>query len=101
MTVTADRTGASTSGLRASRPAQARAGTREQLSRAERVARGKDARVAAPLEALPAIAAAALRARRMHRRWPWFGCDRYLGTPLVEIRRKYGVLVPGRCGAAR
>ena len=51
MTVTADRTRASKSGLRASRPAQARAGTREQLSRAERVARGKDARAAAPLEA--------------------------------------------------
>ena len=51
MTVTADRTGASKSGLRASRPAQARAGTRGQLSRAERAARGKDARAAAPLEA--------------------------------------------------
>ena len=50
MTVTADRTGAARSGPRASRPGQARAGTAEQLSRADRVARGKDARGVAPLE---------------------------------------------------
>ena len=50
MTVTADRTGAARSGPRASRPGQARAGTAEQLSRADRVARGKDARAVAPLE---------------------------------------------------
>ena len=50
MTVTADRTGATRSGPRASRPGQARAGTGEQLSRADRVARGKDARGVAPLE---------------------------------------------------
>ena len=50
MTVTADRTGAARSGPRASRPGQARAGTAEQLSRADRVARGKDARAIAPLE---------------------------------------------------
>ncbi len=50
MTVTADRTGAARSGPRASRPGQARAGTAEQLSRADRMARGKDARAVAPLE---------------------------------------------------
>jgi len=38
------------SGARASRPGAARAGTVEQLSRADRVARGRDARAAAPLE---------------------------------------------------
>ena len=50
MTVTAGRTGATRSGARASRPAQPQAGTGQQLSRAERVARGKDARAGAPLE---------------------------------------------------
>jgi len=38
------------SGARASRPGPAQAGTPEQLSRADRVARGKDARAVAPLE---------------------------------------------------
>ena len=46
MTVTAGRR----SGARASRPGAARAGTGEQLSRADRAARGKDARAVAPLE---------------------------------------------------
>ena len=49
MTVTASpRLGGS--GARASRPGPARAETVEQLSRADRVARGKDARAVAPLE---------------------------------------------------
>ena len=47
MTVTAGRR----SGTRTSRPDPARAETVEQLSRADRVARGKDARAVAPLEA--------------------------------------------------
>ena len=38
------------SGARASRPGPARAGTPEQLSRADRAARGKDARAVAPLD---------------------------------------------------
>ena len=46
--VTASR--ASTSGARASARGPARAGTVEQLSRADRAARGKDARAVAPLE---------------------------------------------------
>ena len=46
MTATAGRR----SRARASRPGPARAGTGEQLSRADRVARGKDARAVAPLE---------------------------------------------------
>ena len=46
MTVTAGRR----SGARASRPGAARAGTGEHLSRADRVAQGKDARAVAPLE---------------------------------------------------
>ncbi len=50
MTVTAGRAAARRSGVRASRPRQARAATVEHLSRADRVARGKDARAVAPLE---------------------------------------------------
>ena len=46
MTVTAGRK----PGTRASRPRPARAETVQQLSRADRVARGKDARAVAPLE---------------------------------------------------
>src|SRR6478672_4419807 len=46
MTVTADRR----SGVRASRPGPDRAGAVGELSRADRVARGKDARAVAPLE---------------------------------------------------
>ena len=48
MTVTADRGAARRSGTRASGPGPARAA--EQLSRADRAARGKDARAVAPLE---------------------------------------------------
>ena len=48
MTVTADRVAARRSGARASGGSPARAA--EHLSRADRVARGKDARAAAPLE---------------------------------------------------
>lgn len=55
---------------------------------------GHRRRLLALLSALPAIAAAALRARRMSRRWPWDGYDRYLDTPLADIRREYGVRVP-------
>ena len=50
MTVTADGV-MGKSGARASRPRPARAGTVEQLSRADRAARGKEARALAPLEA--------------------------------------------------
>ena len=50
MTVTADGVTGRKSGARASRPHPARAGAVEQLSRADRVARGKDARAQAPLD---------------------------------------------------
>ena len=50
MTVTADRGAAGRSGARASGRGPARAAPVEQLSRADRVARGKDARAVAPLE---------------------------------------------------
>ena len=50
MTVTADGVVAGGSGARASGRGPARAGTVEHLSRADRVARGKDARAVAPLE---------------------------------------------------
>jgi uncharacterized protein (DUF2252 family) len=50
MTVKTDGAAARRTGARASRPGPARAETAEQLSHADRVARGKDARAAAPLE---------------------------------------------------
>ena len=50
MTVTADGVTGRKSGARASRPHPARAGAVEQLSRADRAARGKDARALAPLD---------------------------------------------------
>jgi hypothetical protein len=50
MTVTADHAAKGKSGARASGRGPARAAAVEQLSRAERAARGKDARAAAPLE---------------------------------------------------
>ena len=57
MTVTAGKK----SGARAARPGAARAGTGEQLSRADRMARGKDARTAAPLESHAGFAPAGPR----------------------------------------
>lgn len=56
---------------------------------------GHRRRLLALVSALPAIGAAALGARRMHRRWPWDGLERYLDTPLADIRAEYGVRVPG------
>jgi uncharacterized protein (DUF2252 family) len=50
MTVKADGVAAKRASARESGPGAARAGTVEQLSRADRVARGKDARALAPLE---------------------------------------------------
>src|SRR5271165_5615925 len=50
MTVTADGVTGRKSGARASRPHPARAGAVEQPSRADRAARGKDARALAPLD---------------------------------------------------
>ena len=50
MTVTADGVAGRKSGARASRPHPARAGAVEHLSRADRVARGKEARARAPLD---------------------------------------------------
>jgi hypothetical protein len=50
MTVTADRAAKGKSAARVSGPGPARAAAAEHLSHADRVARGKDARAAAPLE---------------------------------------------------
>ena len=50
MTVKTDGVAAGRTGARAARPGPARAETAEQLSHADRVARGKDARAAAPRE---------------------------------------------------
>jgi ubiquinone biosynthesis protein Coq4 len=69
-------------------------GTRDHRAFAREL--GHARRVMALVSALPSIAAAALRARRMTRRWSWTDYDRYLNTPLVDIRREYGVRVPAR-----
>ena len=61
MTVTADRAAARRSGTRASGRGTARAAGDEQLSRADRVALGKDARAAAPLESHAEFAPAGKR----------------------------------------
>jgi len=61
MTVTADRAAAGKSGTRASGRGTARAAGDEQLSRADRVALGKDARAAAPLESHAEFAPAGKR----------------------------------------
>ena len=34
-----------------------------------------------------------VRCRRMHERWPWSQFESHLGTPLLELRRKYGIEV--------
>lgn len=31
------------------------------------------------------------RCRRMRKRWPWSGFDAYLGVPLADIRREFGI----------
>ena len=61
MTVTADRAAARRSGTRVSGRGTARAAGDEQLSRADRVALGKDARAAAPLESHAEFAPAGKR----------------------------------------
>jgi uncharacterized protein (DUF2252 family) len=61
MTVTADRAAARRSGTRASGQSTARVAADEQLSRADRVARGRDARAAAPLESHAEFAPAGKR----------------------------------------
>ena len=61
MTVTADRAVAGGSAARKSGRGRARAAVVEQLSRADRVARGKDARAAAPLESHAEFAPAGKR----------------------------------------
>ncbi len=61
MTVKTDDVAAGRSGARASRPGPARAATVEQLSRADRAARGKDARGVAPLESHAEFAPAGSR----------------------------------------
>lgn len=53
-------------------------------------------RLRSVLGALPAMARAAWRARRMHRRWGWSEYHHLLDTPLVEVRRRYGIIVAPR-----
>ncbi len=35
------------------------------------------------------------RTRKMTRRWPWTGWERYLDVPLADIRREYGIRLLG------
>ncbi|UQV18922.1 hypothetical protein MU852_03350 [Brevundimonas albigilva] len=55
---------------------------------------GHARRLGALIAALPSIADAAFRARRMRKRWSWTDYDRYLEVPLVDIRKEYGVRIP-------
>jgi len=43
------------------------------------------------IRAVPRACFSFFRARRMTCRWPWAGADRYLDTPLFEIRSEYGI----------
>lgn len=52
---------------------------------------GGGRRLVALLKAIPAIGVAALRARRLSKRWSWTDYDRYLDVPLTTIRAEYGV----------
>ena len=31
------------------------------------------------------------RTRKMHKRWPWTGWERYLDVPLADIRHEFGI----------
>lgn len=55
---------------------------------------GHARRLKALVSALPAVAAAALTARRMTKRWSWTDYDRHLDVPLAHIRREHGVRIP-------
>lgn len=47
--------------------------------------------VAGLVRAIPRVVSTLRRARKMPRKWPWSGADRYLDSPLVEIRSDYGI----------
>ena len=55
---------------------------------------GHRRRLLALCRALPSIAAAILRSRRMTRRWVWLDYDRHLDVPLAAIRHAHGIRVP-------
>lgn len=43
------------------------------------------------LRAFVLVPVVIFRAFRMRKRWPWSEFDRYLGVPLAEIRREFGI----------
>ena len=43
------------------------------------------------LHAIVLVPLVIVRARRMRKRWPWSEFDRYLATPLAEIRHEFGI----------
>jgi hypothetical protein len=47
--------------------------------------------LAAARTAIPAIPRVLWRARQMRKRWPWSGFEGYLGVPLGELRREFGI----------
>ncbi|MCA9716985.1 MAG: hypothetical protein H6713_37355 [Myxococcales bacterium] len=47
----------------------------------------------ASVVAIPKVLRVIWRARRMTRKWPMYGNDAYLDTPLAELRRMYNIRV--------
>jgi hypothetical protein len=45
------------------------------------------------VKAIPNFYRAYKHARRMTKKWPFWGSDAYLGRPIVEIRRELGIEV--------
>lgn len=47
------------------------------------------------LRSLPDVVRVIRRSRRMTTKWPFFDYPRYLDTPIVELRRRFGIDVLG------
>jgi ubiquinone biosynthesis protein Coq4 len=45
------------------------------------------------LRCLPDVARVLARSRRLTRRWPWAGYERYLDRPLADLRREFNIRV--------
>jgi ubiquinone biosynthesis protein Coq4 len=43
---------------------------------------------------LAAIPTLIIRAKRMHRAWPWSGFESYMDKPLSEVRKEFNIKVP-------
>jgi hypothetical protein len=49
--------------------------------------------IGATFRSLAALPLVAWRCSRMRRRWPWSEFEPYLGVPLAEIRRQFGIAI--------